>query len=159
MEQYNKAMETYKEALANAEDLDGKLSELSKAVQSAIAAAEGSFSYRTAANQGGGTDNAPSAAEQANRQTAGVTAEEADEIPDESVPLADGLSQIAGEEHSGNADEAETIADDEVPLAGAAKEQSGMRTVGIMGMFSALFAALLLLFKRKKDEEEEQSVQ
>ena len=156
VEQYNQAMETYEEALANAQVADQKLSELAESVQRVIDAAEGSFSYDAPAGDNNGMGNVPPAAMEEE------TADETSEIADELIPLAAGLTQNTGEEHSADGNAAAVIPDGAVPLAAGVKEQSGRNTVGvgIMGMFSALFAALLLLFKRKKDEEEqEQAVQ
>ena len=149
VEQYNQAMDTYKEALANAEGLDEKLSELDKAVQSAIAAAEGRFTYGTL-NTGNGTPYIPPVI------TAEETAGEISEIADELVPLASVSSGTAGGDHSKVGDETESIVDDSVPLAAAVDQQSNKNAVGIMGMIAAAFAPLLLLFKRKKDEEEDE---
>ena len=147
-------MKTYEEALANAKVADQKLSELAASVQRVIAAAEGSFSYYVPADDDTGTGTVPPAAPEE------AAADETSDIDDALVPLADGASLITGSDNGGSADGTAVIADGSVPLAAVTKEQSGRHTAGVMGMFSALFAALLLLFKRKKDEEEqEQAVQ
>ena len=141
VEQYNQAMKAYEEALTNAQAADQKLSELAESVQRVIAAAEGSFSFRTPAAGNNGMGNAdPTTAE-------GTATGDTEGIADDEVPLAHSLSQTTGN--------AEIIAEDEIPLAAAANQKTDLSATGIFGMIAAAFAAFLLLFKRKKDEDED----
>ena len=157
VEQYNQAMETYKEALAGAQAADEALSELAESVQRVIAAAGETFTYRApVGNNGVGNNGVGNALVNAGAEGADG---EVSEIPDGMVPLAAGLSHITGGEHTENAGDTEAIPDSLVPLASAGVEQSGRFTLGIFGTLSALFAALLLLFKRKKDDDEEEQTQ
>ena len=143
VEQYNQAMKAYEEALTNAQAADQKLSELAESVQRVIAAAEGSFSFRTPAAGNNGMGNAnPTTAE-------GTETGDTEGIADDEVPLAHSLSQTTGSAYG------ESIADDEVPLAAAANQKTDLSATGIFGMIAAAFAAFLLLFKRKKDEDED----
>ena len=162
VEQYNQAMETYKEALAGAQAADEALSELAESVQRVIAAAGEAFTYRApvgnngVGNNGVGNNGIGNALVNAGEEGADG---EVSEIPDGMVPLAVGLSHITDGEHTENAGDTEAIPDSLVPLASAGAEQSGRFTLGIFGTLSALFAALLLLFKRKKDDDEEEQTQ
>ena len=138
VEQYNQAMETYKEALAAADGLDEKLGELEKAVRKAIEAAQSHFDYVFEEEYPDTTLNG---------NTGGQT--ETDEIEDENVPLS-------ADDNADNGGGTENIDDDSVPLAAGEDQQTGIGTAGIAGIIAAALAPFLLLFKRKKDEEEEE---
>ena len=142
VEQYNQALETYKEALAAADGLDGKLSEMEQAVQKALEAAKGSFRYHT------GDVDPNTALPGAN--TDEQNGEETDEIADESVPLAAG-------DNADNDGGTENIDDDNIPLSAGENQQTGIGSAGIAGIIAAALAPFLLLFKRRKDEEEEEN--
>ena len=138
VEQYNQAMETYKEALAAADGLDEKLGELEKAVRKAIEAAQSHFDYVFEEEYPDTTLNG---------NTGGQT--ETDGIEDENVPLS-------ADDSADNGGGTENIDDESVPLAAGEDQQTGIGTAGIAGIIAAARAPFLLLYKKKKDEEEEE---